>query len=83
MDIMLTHIEARVLGSLIEKEMSTPDYYPLTLNSLTAACNQKSSRDPVMELDEKTVVRNLDSLALFDLSGSDPAGSLASGQATA
>ncbi len=62
MIVILTQIEARVLGSLIEKERSTPDYYPMTLNALTAACNQKSSRDPVMELDEKSVVRALDGL---------------------
>jgi uncharacterized protein len=46
----LTPLEARVIGCLIEKEISTPDQYPLTLNSLTAACNQKSNRDPVLEL---------------------------------
>ncbi len=62
MDFILTPIEARVLGSLIEKQITTPDYYPLTLNALTNACNQKSNREPVMELDEKTVVRALDSL---------------------
>ncbi len=62
MDILLNSVEARVLGSLIEKEITTPDYYPLTLNALTSACNQKSNRDPVMTLDEKTVVRGLDSL---------------------
>jgi len=62
MDIMLTPVEARVLGSLIEKQITTPDYYPLTLNGLTSACNQKSNRDPIMNLDEKAVVRALDSL---------------------
>jgi len=62
MDFILTPIEARVLGSLIEKQITTPDYYPLTLNALTNACNQKSNREPVMELDEKAVVRALDSL---------------------
>jgi uncharacterized protein len=46
----LTPLEARVVGSLIEKEITTPDQYPLTLNALTAACNQKSNRDPVLEL---------------------------------
>jgi len=50
MDAMLTAHEARVLGSLMEKQMTTPDYYPLTLNSLVTACNQKSSRLPVMNL---------------------------------
>ncbi|MBI3774724.1 MAG: DUF480 domain-containing protein, partial [Gammaproteobacteria bacterium] len=50
MKIDLNLLEARVLGCLIEKEMSTPDYYPLSLNALTNACNQKSNRNPVMEL---------------------------------
>ncbi|MGA1841144.1 MAG: YceH family protein [bacterium] len=62
MDIILTPLEVRILGSLIEKEITTPDYYPLTLNALTNACNQKSNRNPVMTLDEKTVVRVLDDL---------------------
>ena len=48
----LTSVEARVLGSLIEKEITTPDYYPLSLNALINACNQKNNRDPVMNLDE-------------------------------
>lgn len=55
-------IEARVIGSLIEKQLTTPEYYPMTLNALTAACNQKQNRDPLMELDESTVLRKLDSL---------------------
>lgn len=54
--------EQRVLGCLIEKSKTTPDYYPMTLNSLTAACNQKSSRKPVVDYDEETVVLALDSL---------------------
>lgn len=58
----LNEVESRVLGALLEKEMSTPEYYPLTLKALTAACNQKSNREPVMELDEETVVRGLDGL---------------------
>ena len=58
----LNVVEARVLGCLIEKQITTPDVYPLTLNSLTLACNQKSNRDPVMELNEQAVVRSLDSL---------------------
>ncbi len=62
MPIELNAIESRILGCLIEKEFTTPDAYPLTLNSLTLACNQKSNRDPLMELDEKTVVRELDHL---------------------
>jgi uncharacterized protein YceH (UPF0502 family) len=61
-ELNLNNVEARVLGCLVEKEMATPEYYPLSLNSLTAACNQKSNRDPVMELDEGEVVRALDSL---------------------
>jgi len=55
-------VEVRVLGSLIEKEITTPDYYPLTLNALVNACNQTSNRDPVVSFDEQTVVRALDSL---------------------
>ena len=62
MDTELTTTEIRVLGCLIEKEMTTPDYYPLTLNSLTTACNQKSNRDPVLYLDETDVVKALDKL---------------------
>jgi len=58
----LSPVEARILGVLIEKEMATPDYYPLTLNSLTAGCNQKTNRDPVMNLDEDTVMEALESL---------------------
>jgi uncharacterized protein YceH (UPF0502 family) len=50
------------LGSLIEKEITTPEYYPLSLNALTAACNQLSNRNPVMHLDEETVTRTADSL---------------------
>ncbi|MBW2484748.1 MAG: YceH family protein [Deltaproteobacteria bacterium] len=62
MDILLNDIEARVLGSLMEKSMTTPEYYPLSLNALTNACNQKSNREPVVDYDETTVVRALDSL---------------------
>jgi uncharacterized protein YceH (UPF0502 family) len=54
---LLTEIETRVLGSLIEKDITTPDYYPLSLNALVNACNQKNNREPVMTLDE-TAVRN-------------------------
>jgi uncharacterized protein YceH (UPF0502 family) len=53
--IVLTVAEARVLGSLVEKEVTTPDYYPLSLNALINACNQRSNREPVMDLDEDTV----------------------------
>lgn len=58
----LSPIEARLLGVLIEKERTTPDAYPLTLNSLTAGCNQKTSRDPVMNLDEAEVQAALETL---------------------
>ena len=59
---LLNSQEARVLGSLMEKSKTTPDYYPMTLNALTLACNQKSSRKPVVDYDEETVVLALDSL---------------------
>jgi len=59
---ILNEIEIRILGALIEKQYTTPEYYPLTLNSTTLACNQKSNRDPVMELEETTVLRALDEL---------------------
>jgi hypothetical protein len=62
MDILLTEVEARVVGCLIEKEATTPEYYPLTLNALVAACNQKSNRFPVVDYDEKTVQQALDDL---------------------
>ncbi len=59
----LDAIEVRVLGSLMEKELTTPDNYPLTLKALVSACNQSSSRDPVMDLDESAVAGALDRLA--------------------
>jgi len=59
---ILDDAEVRVLGSLIEKEITTPDYYPLSLNALMAACNQSSNRNPVMHFDEATVARAADSL---------------------
>ncbi len=62
MEVTLNGIELRVLGSLIEKELTTPEYYPLSLNALVNACNQKSNRDPVMGLDESEVTRALDAL---------------------
>jgi uncharacterized protein YceH (UPF0502 family) len=62
MHILLTAEEARVLGALMEKEVSTPDHYPLSLNALTNACNQTTSRDPIVRYDEDTVVRALDTL---------------------
>jgi hypothetical protein len=61
--IQLSAEEARVIGALIEKEITTPDQYPLSLNALTNACNQKSNRDPVMSLDERRVQHLLDGLA--------------------
>ena len=62
MNILLNEVECRVLGSLIEKEITTPEYYPLSLNALVNACNQKSNRDPVMNLDEAAVRQALHSL---------------------
>ena len=61
-DIELNEIETRVLGCLVEKEMATPEYYPLSLNALQNACNQKSNRNPVVSFDEQTVVVALDGL---------------------
>lgn len=58
----LTEIEARVVGCLVEKQLTTPEYYPLTLNALTNACNQKSNRDPVVSYDERSVEKALESL---------------------
>jgi len=62
MQLTLTPIEARVLGALIEKEITTPEYYPLSLNALANACNQKSNRDPAMHLEENEVRRALNDL---------------------
>ena len=62
MDALLNEVEVRVIGSLIEKQVTTPEYYPLTLNALVNACNQLSNRDPVVSYDEKTVARALESL---------------------
>jgi len=73
-DYQLTDIEARVLGALIEKEITTPEYYPLSLNSLTNACNQKSNREPVMTLDEdhvRTALRSLSDQFLARSAGGD------------
>ena len=58
----LTEVEARVVGSLVEKQLTTPEYYPLTLNALVAACNQKTNREPVVNYDDRTVENALDSL---------------------
>lgn len=62
MNIQLNKVEARVLGALVEKDITTPDYYPLSLNALVNACNQKNNRDPVMNLDEDAVRQALDTL---------------------
>ncbi len=62
MNIELTATEARVIGSLIEKEVTTPDQYPLSLNALANACNQKTNREPVMELSESQVQSAVDAL---------------------
>ena len=62
MSDILSMEEVRVLGALIEKETTTPDYYPLTLNSLINACNQKSNREPVVVFDDRTVLRAIDQL---------------------
>jgi uncharacterized protein YceH (UPF0502 family) len=72
MNIFLTAPEARVLGALIEKDITTPEYYPLSLNALVNACNQKSNRDPVMQLDENVVRDALAALQQQRLAG--PAG---------
>src|SRR5512138_993421 len=62
MDAPLTDVDVRILGSLIEKELTTPDYYPLSLNALTNACNQTSNREPVVHYDEDTVGRAIEGL---------------------
>jgi uncharacterized protein len=69
MDIKLTGVEARVLGALVEKEITTPEYYPLSLNGLVNACNQKSNREPVMNLDEEAVTLAMRSLAEKEFAG--------------
>lgn len=75
MDIVLSEIEVRILGSLIEKEMTTPEYYPLSLNSLTNACNQKSNRHPLMSLEETVVEDGLANLQAKGLAGKTLSGS--------
>ena len=62
MDIILDDAEVRILGCLVEKELTTPEYYPLSLNSLTNACNQKSNRCPVVSFDEADVSKGLEGL---------------------
>src|SRR6201987_636535 len=68
-NVLLTETEARVLGSLVEKDITTPDYYPLSLNALANACNQKNNRDPVMTLDEQSVRDALTTLQEKRLAG--------------
>lgn len=72
--VTLTQLQARVIGVLLEKEVTTPEQYPLSLNSITTACNQKSNREPVMELTELEVQNTLDELhaknMIFEQSGS-------------
>jgi len=76
MDLTLDPIECRVVGALAEKALATPDYYPMTLNGLVAACNQKTGREPVMELSDEEVARALDHLMRQNLAGtSERAGS--------
>ncbi len=58
----INEVEARILGALVEKQLTTPEYYPMTLNALVNACNQKSSRDPVVSYTETTVTEALDNL---------------------
>jgi hypothetical protein len=67
--IKLDEIEVRVVGALLEKEITTPEYYPLSLNALVNACNQKSNRDPVMALDESAVRQALETLSEKNLAG--------------
>ena len=69
MDIRLSETEARALGALIEKDITTPDYYPLSLNALVNACNQKNNREPVMNLTEEDVRAALDGLQNHRLAG--------------
>src|SRR4051794_41088695 len=68
-DLQLRAVEARIVGALMEKESTPPDYYPLSLNALINACNQKSNREPVMEVDENTVRDALESLRDKRLAG--------------
>jgi hypothetical protein len=69
MNTVLNEIEARVLGALVEKDITTPDYYPLSLNALVNACNQKNNRDPVMNLEEEAVRDALNGLQEHRLAG--------------
>lgn len=73
-DFELTDVEVRVLGCLMEKEMATPEYYPLSLNALVNACNQKSNRNPVVSYDEDTVLEALEELKASHLAWQSDAG---------
>ncbi|HEY4324423.1 MAG TPA: YceH family protein [Mucilaginibacter sp.] len=75
---ILDATELRVLGSLMEKSKTTPDYYPMTINSLTAACNQKTSRRPVVQYDEDTVAQTLNTLKKRGLVSTATGGSIRS-----
>jgi len=68
-EIRLSEVAARVLGALVEKEITTPEYYPLSLNALVNACNQKTSREPVTNLDEDAVTAALRGLSDLELAG--------------
>jgi uncharacterized protein len=68
-DIQLSEVAARVLGALVEKEITTPEYYPLSLNALVNACNQKTNREPVMNLDDDAVTAALRTLSDLELAG--------------
>jgi len=63
----LNEVEVRVLGALVEKQVTTPEYYPLTLNALTQACNQKNNRNPVVTFDEATVTTAIETLRARNL----------------
>jgi hypothetical protein len=69
MGMHLTEVEARVLGALVEKEIATPEYYPLSLHALVNACNQKSNREPVMNLSEDDVTQAMRTLSNMELAG--------------
>ena len=62
MDIQLSEVEVRVLGVLVEKELTTPEYYPLTPNAIRTACNQKSNREPVVSYDQAAIIQAVESL---------------------
>jgi uncharacterized protein len=68
-NLLLSEVETRVLGALVEKDITTPDYYPLSLNALVNACNQKNNREPVMHVDEDAVRQALDALHAKNLAG--------------